>query len=113
MGNDYYRGPVSERVEFVHSSAAKLPFDDGSFDAGFTAGSLHEWSAPQKTFNEIGRVLKTGGRVLISDFRRDMFPLLKWFLYLNASLTSRLKAHKINSKKGLVFRIGRRRKSLV
>jgi ubiquinone/menaquinone biosynthesis C-methylase UbiE len=49
-----------------------------------TAGSLHEWSEPQKTFNKIGRVLKIGGRVLISDFRRDMFPLLKWFLYLNA-----------------------------
>lgn len=75
---------LSERVEFVHSSAVKLPFDDGSFDAVFTAGSLHEWSEPQKTLNEIGRVLKTGGRVLISDFRRDMFPLLKWFLYLNA-----------------------------
>jgi len=49
-----------------------------------TAGSLHEWSEPKKTFNEIGRVLKIGGRVLISDFRRDMFPLLKWFLYLHA-----------------------------
>jgi len=75
---------LSERVEFVHSSGAELPFDDGSFDAVFTAGSLHEWSEPQKTFNEIGRVLKIGGRVLISDLRRDMFPLLKWFLYLNA-----------------------------
>ena len=75
---------LSERVEFVHSSGAELPFDDGSFDAVFTAGSLHEWSEPKKTFNEIGRVLKIGGRVLISDFRRDMFPLLKWFLYLHA-----------------------------
>jgi ubiquinone/menaquinone biosynthesis C-methylase UbiE len=75
---------LSERVEFVHSSGAELPFGDESFDAVFTAGSLHEWSEPQKTFNEIWRVLKTGGRVLISDFRRDMFPLLRWFLYLNA-----------------------------
>lgn len=75
---------LTERVEFVHSSGAELPFDDGSFDAVFTAGSLHEWSEPQKIFNEIGRVLKIGGRVLIADLRRDMFPLLKWFLYLNA-----------------------------
>jgi hypothetical protein len=29
-------------------------------------------------------VLKAGGRLLISDFRRDMFPLLKWFLWLIA-----------------------------
>ena len=75
---------LSERVEFVHSSGAELPFGDGAFDAVFTAGSLHEWSEPQKTFNEIWRVLKTGGRVLISDFRRDMFLLLRWFLCLNA-----------------------------
>jgi ubiquinone/menaquinone biosynthesis C-methylase UbiE len=75
---------LSERVEYVHSSGARLPFEDGSFDAVFTASSLHEWSEPQKTFHEIWRVLKAGGRLLISDFRRDMFPLLKWFLWLIA-----------------------------
>jgi len=68
---------LDERVEYVHSSGAKLPFEDMYFDAVFTASSLHEWSEPQKTFNEIWRVLKTDGRVLISDFRRDMFPSLK------------------------------------
>ncbi len=75
---------LSERVEYVHSSGARLPFEDGSFDAVFTASSLHEWSEPQKTFHEIWRVLKAGGRLLISDFRRDMFPLLRWFLWLIA-----------------------------
>ena len=75
---------LSERVEYVHSSGARLPFEDGSFDAVFTASSLHEWSEPQKTFHEIWRVLKAGGRLLISDFRRDMFPLFKWFLWLIA-----------------------------
>jgi ubiquinone/menaquinone biosynthesis C-methylase UbiE len=75
---------LSERVEYVHSSGARLPFEDGSFDAVFTASSLHEWSEPQETFHEIWRVLKVGGRLLISDFRRDMFPLLKWFLWLIA-----------------------------
>jgi len=72
------------RVEYVRSSGADLPFDNGTFDAVFAAGSLHEWSEPRKTLNEIGRVLKRGGRLLISDFRRDMSPFLKWFLWLNA-----------------------------
>ena len=75
---------LSDRVYYVHSSGAKLPFEDGSFDAVFTASSLHEWSEPKETFHEIWRVLKTGGRLLISDFRRDMFPLLKWCLWLIA-----------------------------
>jgi ubiquinone/menaquinone biosynthesis C-methylase UbiE len=75
---------LSERVEYIHSSGAKLPFEDGLFDAVFTAGSLHEWSEPKETLNEAYRVLKAGGRLLISDLRRDIFPLLKWYLWLIA-----------------------------
>jgi len=74
----------SDRVEYIHSSGDKMPFDDELFDAAFTNGSLHEWSNPKDTFSEIWRVLKKGGRVFISDLRRDMFFLLKWFLLINA-----------------------------
>lgn len=73
----------SDRVEYIHSSGDKMPFNDGSFDAVFTNGSLHEWSNPKDTFSEIWRVLKKGGRVFISDLRRDMLFLLKWFLMIN------------------------------
>lgn len=75
---------LSERVEYVHSSGDKMPFDDETFDAVFTNGSLHEWSNPENTFNEIWRVLKKGGRVFISDLRRDMLFLIKWFLWIAA-----------------------------
>lgn len=75
---------LSDRVEYVKSSGAKLPFENGLFDAVFTASSLHEWSQPKQTFLEIWRVLKQGGKCFISDFRRDMFPLLKWCLWLVA-----------------------------
>jgi ubiquinone/menaquinone biosynthesis C-methylase UbiE len=75
---------LSDRVEYVQSSGAKLPFENELFDAVFTASSLHEWSQPKQTFHEIGRVLKRGGRLFISDFRRNMFPLLKWCLWLIA-----------------------------
>ena len=74
---------LSERVEYAHSGGNKMPFDDERFDAVFTNGSLHEWSDPENTFNEIWRVLKKGGRVFISDLRRDIFFLVKWFLWIN------------------------------
>jgi len=54
-----------------------MPFDDGTFDAVFTNGSLHEWAQPLQILNEIARVLKPGGRYCLSDLRRDINPLLK------------------------------------
>lgn len=73
---------LRERIEYVQSSGDKMPFDNTLFDAVFTNGSLHEWAEPKNTLNEIWRVLKPGGRVFISDLRRDMSFLLKWFLYI-------------------------------
>ncbi len=74
---------LTERVEYVNSQSDQMPYDDEHFDAVFTNGSLHEWSEPEKTFNEIWRVLKKGGKILISDLRRDMFFPIKWFLWIN------------------------------
>jgi len=72
---------LQDRVEYVCSSGANMPFADGCFDAVFTASSLHEWSQPQDTLREIARVLKPGGRLFITDFRRDIQPLCKWIMW--------------------------------
>lgn len=73
---------LEERVTYFKSDAQKMPFEESSFDAVFTNGSLHEWSGPKKIFDEIYRVLKPKGRYCISDLRRDMNPFLKWFMKL-------------------------------
>jgi ubiquinone/menaquinone biosynthesis C-methylase UbiE len=73
---------LTSRVEYVRSNGNKMPFPNTMFDAVFTNGSLHEWADPKNTMNEIWRVLKPGGRIFISDLRRDMFVLMKWFLYV-------------------------------
>ena len=73
---------LTSRVEYVRSNGNKMPFADSMFDAVFTNGSLHEWADPKNTMNEIWRVLKPGGRIFISDLRRDMFVVMRWFLYI-------------------------------
>jgi ubiquinone/menaquinone biosynthesis C-methylase UbiE len=71
---------LQNRVKYVHGDAQSIPFEDNFFDAAFTNGSLHEWSEPKKIFNEMYRVLKPDGRFYVSDLRRDINPLVKWFI---------------------------------
>ena len=75
---------LADRVEYIESTGDKMPFEDNLFDAVFTNGSLHEWRDPENTFNEIGRVLKSNGKVFISDLRRDMNIFMRWFLWINS-----------------------------
>lgn len=71
-----------ERAEYVESIGATMPFDDNQFDASFSNGSMHEWADVSKVLAEIWRVLKPGGRLFLSDLRRDMFAPVKWFMWL-------------------------------
>lgn len=74
---------IEDRVRYVNGSGSRMPFEDDSFDAVFTSGSLHEWTEPIATFEEIWRVLRTGGKYFISDLRRDMPALIRWLMRLS------------------------------
>lgn len=70
-------------ARYVLGNCIKMPFDDMSFDAVISNGSLHEWEKPIQAFNEIFRVLRKGGRYCITDLRRDVHPLKKSLVYLS------------------------------
>lgn len=72
---------LSDRACYVESSAERIPFEDSCFDGVFSNGSLHEWEGPIKTLNEMWRVLKPAGKIFISDLRRDMNAMIKWFMW--------------------------------
>jgi malonyl-CoA O-methyltransferase len=66
--------PGAEKVRFlVHDLHERLPFDDGSFDrvvSGLVLEHLHDM-AP--FFSEAHRVLKPGGRAVVSGMHPAMF----------------------------------------
>jgi ubiquinone/menaquinone biosynthesis C-methylase UbiE len=58
------------RLNFIQGSAAEMPFGDSTFDLVISYASLHHWRQPEAVFNEIERVMKKNGRVIIRDNRR-------------------------------------------
>jgi ubiquinone/menaquinone biosynthesis C-methylase UbiE len=71
---------LESRVRYVKGDAHRLPFTDNKFDGVFSCESLHEWEDPVVVFNEIYRVLKSGGKFFIGDLRRDINPLVKFLI---------------------------------
>jgi ubiquinone/menaquinone biosynthesis C-methylase UbiE len=67
--------------------AAAMPFEDAGFDAVISSGSLHHWSDPVAVFNEIARVLKPEGKVIVRDSKRIHGPGLSTFFASLIGLT--------------------------
>ena len=68
-GNSDQRQPL-----FLVGDVAALAFPDGSFDLVVSTLSMHHWADPAAGLAEIGRVLRSGGRALVWDFRPDVRP---------------------------------------
>ena len=74
---------LSERASYIQGNALSIPFEDNSFDAAFSSGSMHEWENPLTVFNEIHRILKPGGKVYISDLKRNLNLLITAIFYFS------------------------------
>lgn len=71
------RHGTNPRIEFVRGDATALPFDDASFDAASISFGLRNVQQPQLAIDEMLRVLKPGGRVVICEFSRVVNPAVR------------------------------------
>ncbi|UCG22693.1 MAG: methyltransferase domain-containing protein [Chloroflexota bacterium] len=70
-----------EAEEVRTANALELPFDDGTFDGVWANGVLHATGNTPLAIGEARRVLKPGGRAIISHFYRKpswMYVLHRW-----------------------------------
>jgi demethylmenaquinone methyltransferase/2-methoxy-6-polyprenyl-1,4-benzoquinol methylase len=62
----------------VHADASQLPFADGVFD-GLTCGyALRNFTNLQGAFNEMARVVRPGGRIVIIEVAEPSGGIWKW-----------------------------------
>ncbi|MEW6608313.1 MAG: class I SAM-dependent methyltransferase [bacterium] len=62
---------VINRINWKVGDAEDIPFNNSTFDLVISMNSLHHWRNPVRCFNEINRVLKVEGCLLLCDLRRD------------------------------------------
>ncbi|HJX35188.1 MAG TPA: class I SAM-dependent methyltransferase [Desulfatiglandales bacterium] len=60
---------LKDRIKILNAEASSTGLDGGSVDIAISNGVFHELSSPVIVLSEIFRVLKTGGHVIITDFR--------------------------------------------
>lgn len=57
-------------VEFKKEDMLKLPFEDEAFDIVWAWGTVHHTTNPFKALDELSRVLKKGGALLLAVYKR-------------------------------------------
>ena len=59
-------------IDWVQADAMALPFSDAEFDAATISFGLRNVLNPQKALAEMFRVLKPGGRIVITEFSKPV-----------------------------------------
>lgn len=85
---------VEDRLSSVVGEQEDLPFADRTFDMVMSGFDMHHWNDPVKVLNELNRILKVKGTLLIVDFRRDAFSLMSPALKGVAVLTEKEKMYR-------------------
>jgi SAM-dependent methyltransferase len=69
--------PRAADIQYVESSATKIPLDDEAFDIAYCQQGLQHMSDPATALQEIYRVLKSGGRMGVAIWRQSPFSLFR------------------------------------
>jgi ubiquinone/menaquinone biosynthesis C-methylase UbiE len=73
--NARYAG-LEEKIRFVLQDAARLPWPDCTFDAAVTMNAMHHIAHFEQVLEEMLRVVKPGGRIVLADFSPRGFQII-------------------------------------
>ncbi len=67
---------LAERIRFTLADGAALPFPDGHFGCAVTMDALHHFSEGAHVLQEMMRVVRPGGLVVLAEFTAEGFALV-------------------------------------
>lgn len=70
------RHGLAHLVELVQENGENLSFADGSFEAIFSVNMVHHLKNTYQVLSELIRVLKPGGKLIISDFSPEGLAMM-------------------------------------
>ena len=91
--NDHRRQNEEKTIGFVAGQAEALPFMDGCFDCATITLALRNVTDPKLVFQEMNRVVRTGGSVVSLDFSRPNLmvrPFYYFHIFIILPLIGRL-----------------------
>jgi ubiquinone/menaquinone biosynthesis C-methylase UbiE len=68
---------VAERIRFVEGDASHLPFPNESFGSIVSMNTFHHLENPDAVLNEMARLVRRDGKVVISDFNEDGYAAME------------------------------------
>ena len=81
-------------IRFVKASLTDLPFKQGIFNFAYSYGVIHHTPAPERCFEEFGRILDVGSRLTVYLYEKHEDNPLKRYLLIPVTfirlITSRL-----------------------
>jgi ubiquinone/menaquinone biosynthesis C-methylase UbiE len=79
----------AESVELFVGDVAEIGMRNESVDVAVATLSFHHWANPAKAFEELFRVLKTGGEVWIYEIDSDLTPQSEEWMKRNYNIITR------------------------
>jgi ubiquinone/menaquinone biosynthesis C-methylase UbiE len=67
-----------DKVSLKEGNASKIPYENDFFDKVYTVNTIYFWSDPVDDSVEVYRVMKEGGKFIITYFTKEMFHFTRY-----------------------------------
>lgn len=98
------KGNISNNIKYIQANAEVLPFYDEQFDLVTISFGLRNVTNKENALNEILRVLKPGGRLLILEFSTPIYwPVRKFYDFYCLHILPKLAKLFVNDKESYLY----------